>query len=82
MTEASKEDNDVAVARVLYIHYPLHFWKNINKVWALLDFGNEINVMTPTYLSKLGLRVYRINVGAQKIDSSTFETLRIVLANF
>ena len=38
--------------------------------------------MTPTYASKLGLRVRRTNVGAQKIDRSTLETFGMVLASF
>ena len=38
--------------------------------------------MTLTYTSKLGLRVCHTDVGAQKIDSSTFQTFRMVLANF
>ena len=28
MTETSKEDDDVALARVLYIYYLIHFQKN------------------------------------------------------
>lgn len=38
--------------------------------------------MSPAYTSKLGLRIYHTNVGAKKIDGSTFETFRMVLANF
>ena len=38
--------------------------------------------MTPAYALKLGLRVRRTDVGAQKIDSSTFKIFGIVLASF
>ena len=38
--------------------------------------------MTPGYASKLGQKVYPINIGVQKIDSSTFETFGMVLASF
>ena len=38
--------------------------------------------MTIAYVSKLGLKVHPINVRAQKIDGSTLEIFRIVLASF
>lgn len=38
--------------------------------------------MTLAYASILGLRVYRINVKAQKIDCSILKTFEIVLASF
>ena len=82
MTEASKEDNDVALARVSCIHYPLHFQKNTNGLQALLDSGSEVNAITPAYTSKLKLKARYTNVGAQKIDGSTLETFGMVLASF
>ena len=79
VTETNKED-DVALQRVLYIHYPIWFKKK--EVQALIDSGSEVNAMTPAYASKLGLWVHRIDIGAQKIDGSTFKTFGIVLASF
>ena len=38
--------------------------------------------MTPTYAAKLGLKVRKTDIGAQKIDGSTLKTFRIVLAGF
>ena len=38
--------------------------------------------MTLGYVLKLGLKIRLTNVGAQKIDGSTFEIFRIVLASF
>ena len=38
--------------------------------------------MTPAYASRLGLRVQRTNIGAQKIDGSTLKTFGMVLASF
>ena len=38
--------------------------------------------MTPAYALKLGLLVHHTNVGAQKIDGSTFGTFGMVLASF
>ena len=81
MTKASKEEH-VTLERVPCVHYPLHFRKNTADVRALIDSGSEVNAMTPAYSSKLGLWVYRTNVGAQKIDSSTLQTFGMVLANF
>ena len=38
--------------------------------------------MTLTYAAKLGLKVQKINIGAQKIDGSILKTFRMVLADF
>ena len=38
--------------------------------------------MNPAYASRLGLRVYCTDIGAQKIDGSTLETFGMVLASF
>lgn len=82
MTEVSKEDKVVS-ARVLYIYYPLRFQKNNqNKVWALIDFGSEINAITLVYTLKLSFRVRQINVGAQKINGSKLKTFEMVLTSF
>lgn len=82
MTEASKED-DVVLNWVLSTHYPLHFCKDKeNQVLTLINSSDEINAMISAYVSKLGLRVCRTNVKAQKIDSSTLKTFGIILASF
>ena len=81
MTEASKEGH-VSLEWVLCIYYPFYFRKNTIGVRALIDSGSEVNAIIPAYTSKLGLKVYSIDVGAQKIDVSTLEIFRIVLASF
>ena len=48
----------------------------------MINLGSEVNTMTLAYATKLGLKVYYIDVGAQKIDSSIFETFEIILASF
>lgn len=48
---------------ILCIHYLIWFKKNQAKIQALLDFGSEINVITPAYAAKLSLKVQLINVG-------------------
>ena len=38
--------------------------------------------MVPAYAKKLGLWVWKTNIGAQKINRSTLETYSIVIAGF
>ena len=38
--------------------------------------------MSPAYIEKLGLKARKINVGAQKIDSSVFKIFKMVIADF
>ena len=38
--------------------------------------------MNPDYTWKLGLKIRRTNIGAQKIDGSALETFGMVIANF
>ena len=79
VTETNKE---VILERVPYVHYPLRFWKDTIGIRALVDLGSEVNAMTPTYAAKLGLKVQKTDIGAQKIDGSTLETFGMVLADF
>lgn len=62
MTKASKEN--VVLNRVPCIHHPVYFWKDQDEMLALIDLESEVNVMTPTYALKLGLKVYPTNVEA------------------
>ena len=70
----------MALQRVLYIYYPIRFKKK--EVQALIDSGSKVNAITPAYALRLGLWVYRTNIGAQKIDGSTLEIFEIVLTSF
>ena len=49
---------------------------------VLLDLGSEVNAMYPVFAKRLSLVVRATNVGAQKIDGTTLETYRIVVAAF
>ncbi len=49
---------------------------------ALIDSGSEVNAMHPTYATKLGLRVRKIDVEAKKIDRCRLDTFRMVIADF
>ena len=80
MTEASQED--VVLDRVPCICYLIWFKKSEIQVQGLLNFGNEVNAITPRYALKLGLKVRLTDVGAQKIDGSILKTFEIVLASF
>lgn len=48
----------------------------------MINLGNKINTITLAYAAKLGLKIRKTNIKAQKIDNSTLETFEIVLANF
>ena len=76
MTGSDEED----VVRVPCIHYPVRFQEE--QVRALLDSGSEVNAMNPDYARKLGLKIRKTNIGAQKIDGSVLETFGIVIADF
>ena len=74
-------DNDEeVVVRVSCIHYPARFQEE--QVRALLDNGSKVNVMNPNYAWKLGLKIRKANIGAQKIDGSALEIFAIVIADF
>ena len=38
--------------------------------------------MSPDYPWKLGLKIRKTNIEAQKIDSSALETFKMIIANF
>ena len=38
--------------------------------------------MSSTYSKKLGLKIWKTNIGAQKIDGSALEIFKMVIANF
>ena len=73
----------VILNQVPYIHYPIQFQKNKKAtIQALINSDSEVNVMTLAYAANFGLKVYSINVGAQKIDDSSLKTFGIVIAAF
>ena len=51
-------------------------------ICALINSGSEVNAMTPAYAKKLGLRIWKTDVGAQKIDGSSLDTFKMVIASF
>ena len=76
VTDGGKE----VVVRVPCIYYPVQFQEK--QVRALLDSGSKVNAMSPVYAKRLGLKTWKTNVRAQKIDDSTLKTFGIVIADF
>ena len=71
------------------IQYPIAFPSDVTKDGSALDFllvvldsDCEINAIYPTFVEKLGFVVRTTNVSAQKINSTTFETYRMMIAAF
>ena len=67
---------------VLCILYPIFFWKKSVPVLAIFDLGSKVNAIDLTYAKELGLPIRPTNVWAQKIDSTIFDTYRMVVAAF
>ena len=82
VTAASMGDTLWPLENIQYIYYPLRFRKDLRKTRALINLGSEVNAMTPAYAAELGFGVQEIDIGAQKIDSSTLDTFEMVLADF
>ena len=74
------DSNEEIVVRVPCIYYPVR--SQNEQIRALLNNGSKINTINPDYTWKLGLKIRKTNVGAQKIDSSALETFEIVIADF
>lgn len=76
LTGINKEDN-IVLKNVLYIYYLFRFYKNKkNNMQPLINSSNKINVITPAFISKLGLRVCRTNVKDEKINSPISKSLK------
>lgn len=80
VTETSRVNTSQLLERVLCIYHLLHFQKNLRGIYALIDLSSEVNIITQAYVAKLGLKIQKIEIRAQKIDDFTFNTFKIVLA--
>lgn len=49
ITKASMEDTLRPLERVLYIHHPFYFQKDLYKAKTLINLSNEINTIIPAY---------------------------------
>lgn len=70
----------ISLQYIPYISYLVQFQGK--EIRALINSGNKINAIALAYTSKLGFRVHRINIGAQKIDNSILENFSMVLVDF
>ena len=82
VTGASKKATKVILDWVCFIHYSIQICNNKEIISALIDFNSEINVITPTYAKKLGLQRQTTKVKAQKIERSSLDTFKRVIAGF
>ena len=67
---------------VSYIYYLIQFKKDTEEVQVLINSENEVNIMTFTYIKKLGLRIHESDIRAQEIDRSILEIYDMVITGF
>ena len=72
--------DEEVVVRVPCIHYPVRFQEE--QVSALLNSGSKVNAINPDYAQKLGLKIRKTNIGAQKIYGSALKTFGMIIADF
>ena len=79
MTGARKE----ALKCVFCIHYPVQF-KDMDKapVQALINSRSEVNAIDSFFVKQLGLLTRPTDVEAQKIDGTTLNIHKMVVAAF
>lgn len=58
----TKTSKKMILKQFSYIYYLV--WFKINKIQALINLCNKINVIIPIYATKLGSKIYFINVRA------------------
>ena len=78
----NNRDEEVVLKKIPYIYYSIRFQEGQNQVKALLNCGSEVNAMSPVYAKSLGLKTWKTNVRAQKIDGSALKTFGMVIADF
>lgn len=85
MTETNKKVNPEALKEsdlqwILCIYYSAQFGKYFIKI--LIDSASKIITMQPSFMKKLGLCIYKTNMGAQKINDNRLETFKILIILF
>lgn len=76
------DDSTLSVKQMIYIYYPLYFQENQSNIKASINSYSEVNAMAPSYTAKLGLKVWLIDVRAQKIDGSILKPFEMILTIF
>ena len=83
VTQVTQKEKEVILDQVLCIHSLVQLRKDKRAtIQALINSGSEVNAMTPAYTKKLCPRTQRTDVRAQKIDESSLDIFRIVIAGF
>ncbi len=67
------------VERVSCFWYPIIFK---NQTEALLDSRSEVNAISQAFAYQFDLKIWKINIGAQKIDGTTLKTYEMVVFTF
>ena len=62
----TNDNEKVMLEKILCIYYLVCFQKNQEQVKTLLNSGSKVNIMSPAYVKRLGLKTQKINAGAQK----------------
>ena len=70
------------VVRIPYIHYPVRFQDCQEWVRTLFNSNSKVNAINTDYAWKLGLKIWKTNVRAQKINGSALEIFEIVITDF
>lgn len=52
------------------------------KTRILINFGNEVNIMTLAYVEKLGFITQKTSIRAQKIDSMVLDIYDMIMGSF
>lgn len=68
------------LARVLYIWYPIIFWKKF--MLALFDWESVINIIHLIFTKELGFLIWLTNVRVQKIDIAILNAYEMVVIAF
>ena len=82
MTDANKEAQKMILDCVPCVYYLVQFQKKKSMIWALIDSTKKVNAITPAYTTKLGIKVWKANVRAQKISDSLPTSYKMFIATF
>ena len=47
-----------------------------------MDSESKVNAMSQVFAHKLGLKIWKTNIGVQKIDGTTLKTYRMIVSTF
>ena len=75
-------DGGKEVVRVPCIYYLVWFKERQKQVKVLLDSDSEVNAMSLAFVKKLDFKTRKINIRAQEIYGSAFETFEMVITDF